>query len=66
MTKHRHDRSHEQRDLRRRRSERAFLFDKDLTRCFGDVNRSDWEFAISSCGGDVAAAARECGIADPP
>ncbi|MEE9279897.1 MAG: hypothetical protein V3V67_06955 [Myxococcota bacterium] len=66
MTKYRYDRSREQRDLRRRRGERAFLFDKDLTRCFGDVNRDDWEFAISSCGGDVAAAAQECGIADPP
>ena len=56
MAKHKQNRSREQKDLRRRRNERAFLFDKDLTRCLGDVDRDDWEFAISISGGDVAAA----------
>jgi hypothetical protein len=58
------NRSREQQALRRRRGERAFLFDGDLTRCLGDVDREDWEFAISIHGGDVVAAARECGLVD--
>ncbi len=52
MTKHRQDRSRKQRDLRQRRGERAFLFEKDLDRCLGSVDRDDWEFAVSMCGGD--------------
>ena len=56
-------RSWEQRDLRRRRGERAFLFDSDFTRCLGTVDREQWEFTISIHGGDVVAAARECGLA---
>jgi hypothetical protein len=35
-------RSAEQRDLRQRRDERAFLFDKDLSRCLGEVDREEW------------------------
>ncbi len=66
MAKHKQNRSREQKDLRRRRNERAFLFDKDLARCLGDVDRDDWEFAISISGGDVAAAGLECGISDLP
>ena len=46
-----HNRSRIQKDLRRRRGERAFLFDKDLSRCLGDVDRDDWEFAIAISGG---------------
>ena len=66
MGKHRHDRSRKQRQLRRRRGERAFLFDKSLGRLLADVPRDDWEFAISVCGGDVALAGRTCGLADVP
>ena len=66
MAMHKQNRSREQKDLRRRRNERAFLFDKDLTRCLGDVDRNDWEFAISISGGDVAVAGLECGISDLP
>jgi hypothetical protein len=66
MGKHRRDRSRRQRELRRRRGERAFLFDKALGRCLGEVGRDEWEFAISITGGDVAAAARACGLADIP
>lgn len=62
----RQQRSRQQRQLRRRRGERAFLFDPDLTRCLGEVEREEWEFAISICGGDVAAAAAECGLAGVP
>jgi hypothetical protein len=51
---------------RRRSNERAFIFDKDVTRCLGDVDREKWEFAISISGGDVAAAGREFGISSLP
>ena len=53
--------SREQRQLRQRRGERAFLFDKDL-RCLGEVEREEWELAVSMYGGDVCRAARECGV----
>jgi hypothetical protein len=55
-------RSADQRELRQRRDERAFLFDKDLSRCLAEVDRDEWEWALSSCGGDVVRAARECGL----
>jgi hypothetical protein len=55
-------RSAEQRELRQRRDERAFVFDKDLTRCLGEVDREEWELALSSCGGDVVRAAHQCGL----
>jgi hypothetical protein len=41
-------RSAEQGELRRRRGERAFLFDKDLSRCLAEVDREEWEWALSS------------------
>lgn len=66
MTKHKQIRSRNQRALRRRRNERAFLFDKNFSRCLGNVDRDEWEPAISICGGDVAAAALLCGIPDLP
>jgi hypothetical protein len=66
MAKHKQNRSRAQKALRRRRNERAFLFDNDLTRRLGDVDRDEWEFAISISGGDVAAAGLECGISDLP
>ena len=59
-------RSAEQRELRQRRGERAFLFDKDLSRCLAEVDREEWEWALSSCGGDVAEAAHQCGLDDVP
>ena len=58
--------SEQQRHLRERRGERAFVFDKDLCRCLGEFDREDWEFAISVSGGDVAAAAAQCGAAGVP
>lgn len=54
--------SREQRQLRERRGERAFLFDKDLSRCLGEVEREEWVLAVSMHGGDVCNAARECGV----
>jgi hypothetical protein len=59
-------RSAEQRELRERRDERAFLFDKDLSRCLGEVDRAKWEWALSSCRGDVARAAHQCGLDGVP
>lgn len=53
-------------ELRRRRNEKAFLFDKDLSRCLGRADREDWELAISMCSGNVAEAARECGLSGVP
>jgi hypothetical protein len=58
--------SAEQRELRRRRGERAFLFDNGLSRCLAEFGREEWEWALSSCGGDVARAARECGLDGVP
>jgi hypothetical protein len=58
--------SEEQRELRQRRDDRAFLFDKDLSRFLAEVDRNEWEWALSSCGGDVVRAARECGLDDVP
>lgn len=59
-------RSAEQRELRRRRGERAFLFDKDVSRCLAEFEREEWEWALSSCGGDVVRAAQECGLDGVP
>ena len=59
-------RSHEQRQLRQQRGERAFLFDKSLSRCLAELEREEWEWALSSCGGDVVVAARECGLDGVP
>jgi hypothetical protein len=59
--------SAEQRELREGRAERAFLFDKDMSHCLGEVDRAKWEWALSSCCGDVVRAAHECGLdAVPP
>ena len=66
MTRRGRDKSRGQRQLRRRRGERAFLFDKNLDSLLGDADRDEWEFAISVCGGNVAAAARWCGLGDVP
>jgi hypothetical protein len=59
-------RSTEQLELRERRGERAFLFDNDLSRCLAEVDRTKWEWALSSCRGDVVRAAHQCGLDDVP
>jgi hypothetical protein len=59
-------RSAEQRELRQHRGERAFLFDNDLSCCLADVDREEWEWALSSCGGDVVRAAHQCGVEGLP
>jgi len=55
-----------QRALRQRRSERAFIFTSDLSRCLGAVDREDWEDAIDDNGGSVASAAADCGLSAVP
>ena len=59
-------RSAGQREVRRRRGERAFLFEKSLSRCLAEFEREEWEWALSSCGGDAVQAARQCGLKDAP
>ena len=60
------NRSAGQRELRRRRGERAFLFDKGLSRCLAELEREEWEWALSSCGGDTVLAAHQCGLGGAP
>jgi len=60
------ERSRRQRELRRRRGERAFLFDKDVARCLGEVAREEWEDILRLSGGEVAEAAAICGIQGVP
>jgi hypothetical protein len=55
----------EQRARRRKRSERAFLFDSEL-KLVAEFECEDWEWALSSCGGDTARAARQCGLTEVP
>jgi hypothetical protein len=50
----------EDRRKRERRNEDAFLFGPD-ERCLGQVERGEWECAISMPGGNVVEAARELG-----
>ncbi len=52
----------DQRQLRERRGERAFIFDEHLWYCLGEVKREKWELVVSMCGGDVSRAAAECGV----
>jgi hypothetical protein len=56
----------EQRIRRQRQGERAFLFDGSLNHCLAEFEREDWEWALSSCGGDTLRAARQCGLTDVP
>ena len=55
-----------QKELRERRDEQAFLFDNDVSRCLAEVDRDQWELAIANQGGDLVAAAKECGIVGLP
>jgi hypothetical protein len=49
-----------------RRGERAFLFTHDLATCLAELDRDQWQGALSMCGGDTAVAAVMCGISDVP
>lgn len=60
------NRASDQRRLRERNGERAFLFSADLTACLGEVEREEWEDAVSMAGGSTAAAAALCGIPGLP
>ena len=56
----------EQKKLRRRRGERAFIFDKEVKHELGAVDREDWESAVVLHGGRVDAAAETCGLTGVP
>jgi hypothetical protein len=55
----------EQRARRRKRNERAFLFDSELN-LIAEFEREDWEWALSSSSGDAMRAAGQCGLTDVP
>jgi hypothetical protein len=55
----------EQRARRRERNERAFLFDSELN-LIAEFEREDWEWALSSSGGDPMRVAGKCGLTDVP
>ena len=48
---------HHQKELRRKRDERAFLFDSTMSKCLAEVERNNWEWAIEMAGGSVSEAA---------
>ncbi len=54
----------DERRERERRDEEAFLFGPD-ERCLGNVERGEWELAISLSGGAVVEAARQLGLDVP-
>lgn len=57
--------SGERRARRRQRNERVFLFDSELN-LIAEFGREDWEWALSSGGGDLVRAACQCGLTDVP
>lgn len=61
MKRHKSKSTQEQRRLRKRRNERAFLLTAD-GQLLAEVAREQWELAIRSAGGDVGGAAQECGL----
>ena len=65
MPRHGLQRTQEQRQKRRQRNERAFLFTPE-GRLLREVERLEWEIALVDDGGDVASAATACGLTDIP
>lgn len=55
-----------QKELRKKRGEHAFIFDKEYRACLGRVDHNDWEFVIAKYGGRVDNAAEQCAISDIP
>lgn len=60
------DQRHHQKDQRRKRDERAFVFDSTMTQCLAEFERDDWEWAIEMAGGNVGEAAEAAGISGIP
>lgn len=58
------NKSRDQRGLRERLGEDAYLFGPD-ERCLGKVERDRWEDVVTWVGGSVAEAALECGLQVP-
>ncbi len=61
MKRHQSKSAQEQRWLRKRSNERAFLFTAG-GQLLAEVAREQWELAIRFAGGDVGGAAQECGL----
>ena len=57
--------AHEQRNIRKRKNERAFLF-TPAGHLLAEVGRDTWECAISVACGDGANAAEACGLPAMP
>ena len=55
-----------QKNQRKKKDERAFLFDFEMSKCLAEVDRDEWEFAIEMSGGNVCAAATMAGIKNIP
>jgi len=55
-----------QKDLRRKRNEKAFLFEQTMVKCLAEVEREEWEWAIEMVGGNVGEAAAIVGIKNIP
>jgi hypothetical protein len=65
MTWSKRKQAQDQRRKRRQQHERAFLFTV-AGQLLGDVERAPWEVALADSGGNVADAARACGLGDIP
>jgi hypothetical protein len=65
MTWPKRKKAQDQRRKRRQKNERAFLFTVE-GHLLGEVERVPWEVALADYGGNVADAARACGLADMP
>lgn len=57
---------HNQKGLRRKRDEKAFVFDAAMSNCLAEVERDQWEFAIEMAGGSVSEAAKIAGLSEIP
>jgi len=65
MTWPKRKQAQDQRQKRRQKHERAFLFTVE-GHLLGAVERVPWEVALADSGGNVADAALACGLADIP
>ena len=65
MTWPKRKQAQDQRQKRRQKHERAFLFTVE-GHLLGAVERVPWEVALADSGGNVADAAMACGLADMP
>jgi hypothetical protein len=65
VKRHTPKRAQEQRRIRERKNEHAYLFTSE-GQLLAEVERDTWEFAIAVANGDVARAAEACGLGAIP